>query len=85
MSAAPQRVVKLASRDVRVKVVVRVRPLLEHEGDETCVNILDDQSIEIDRDSQCLQYKYAASPRIADMQVRFLLWREHHPSGAVSQ
>ena len=57
-AAQPVRVVKSAARDVRVKVVVRVRPFLPHETDERCVSIQDDQSIEIEREGQCVQYRY---------------------------
>jgi hypothetical protein len=58
-SQPPVRVVKSGSKEVRVKVVVRVRPMLEHEAaQEQCVTISDDQSIEIEREAQSIQYKF---------------------------
>ena len=44
--APPMRVVK-SSKDVRVRVAVRVRPLLPHEQDaESCVLSVTDQTLE---------------------------------------
>lgn len=56
------RVVKSAAKDVSVKVIVRVRPMLDHEVEEQmpcCTSISDDNTLEIERDSQSFQYKYA--------------------------
>jgi hypothetical protein len=54
------RIAKSTVRDVSVKVVVRVRPMLECEGGTSnCVSLSDSNTLELERDSQALQYKCA--------------------------